>query len=142
MAGLQFDQRQVTTRADRAQHMSEFKAIWAALENRFVDGLTERERAFYESLKRQAQKDKFRIIRGWARLSAGRGHPAFPLSIQSLADRTGQAITSASRFRDLLVEHGIIRQVEGFQAGVKCGRYAWQAGEPTPFLSLQREATP
>jgi len=131
MAGLQFDQKQVTTNADRAEHMTDFKSIWAGLENKFAESLSDRERAFYESVKRQAQQDKFRIIRGWARGSAEKGHSAFPLSIRSLADRTGQAITSASRFRDLLVEVGIIRQIESFQAGVKCGRYGWQAGGPT-----------
>jgi hypothetical protein len=39
MAGMQFDQKQVTTRADRAQHMSEFKVIWSGLENKVVDSL-------------------------------------------------------------------------------------------------------
>lgn len=32
MAGLQFDQKQVTTNADRREHMLEFKALWRGLE--------------------------------------------------------------------------------------------------------------
>jgi hypothetical protein len=132
MAGLQFDQKQVTTVEDRMGHMSEFKAAWLGLENRFVQSLSARERCFYESLKRQAQKDKFRIVRSWARLSAENGHSVFPLAIRSLADRVGQKVPTASEFRNLLVQHGIIREVEGYQAGVKCGRYAWQAGEVNP----------
>ena len=132
MAGLQFDQKQVTTRADRGQHMKEFQSIWSGLESRFVENLSDRERAFYESLNRQAQKDKFRIVFGWSRFSAERGRSDFPLSIGSLAERTGQAISSASRFRDLMVERGIIREIQQYQAGVKPGQCAWLAAELTP----------
>jgi len=64
MAGLQFDEKQVTTSANRSEHMTNFKAIWKGLERKFMDSLGASECAFYESLHRQEQKDKFRIVRG------------------------------------------------------------------------------
>ena len=129
MAGLQFDQKQVTSSADRAEHMGDFKAIWAGLEKNFVDSLGAQEVAIYESFRRQTQRDKFRIVRGWARCAVQNGHDAFPLSIASLAERVGEKIPSVSAFRNLLMERGVIGQVEAYVAGVKCGRYRWLIAE-------------
>lgn len=129
MAGLQFDLKHVTTNANRAEHLGDFKAIWAGLDRNFVDSLGAEEAAIYESFRRKTQRDKFRIVRGWARCSTQNGHDVFPLSITSLAERVDEKIPSVSAFRNLLIDRGALHQVEGFVAGVKCGRYRWLLSE-------------
>lgn len=124
LVGLQFDGKHVTTRAERAEHMNEFRAAWEGLENRFVDDLTPDERTFYKGLRLQSQRDKFRIIRSFAKYDAGLAD--FPISMASVQDRMGEKCDdTASRFRTFLVKNGVIRQVSEYVAGRKCGRYQW-----------------
>jgi hypothetical protein len=131
MAGLQFDGKQVTTQENRGQHMKEFRAVWAGCEKRFTVSLNNRERLIYESLRRQSQRDKFRIVRSWSQFARDRGHREFPISIASLAERVGEAIPSVSAFRNLLIQREVLHQLEAYEAGVKCGRYRWLL-EETP----------
>ena len=127
LVGLQFDERQITTSADRHEHMVQFKSAWNGLNKKFEASLHPQERAFYLTLTRQGQRDKFRIIVSFARYAKEQGSDCFPISIESVAHRVGETIKGVSKFRDLLVGSGLLTQVESYRPGLKCGSYKWNA---------------
>lgn len=86
---LQFDQRTVITKADWAEHRAEFLELWRGLMAHWLATLSQPERDQLQILMPEAERDSFRILRGFYTLAARKSCDDFPVAQADLAARLG-----------------------------------------------------
>jgi hypothetical protein len=108
-------------------HIDEFEKLWAGLERKWLEELSNSERRMFDALTTRTGRDAFRIIRNWSR-----AEPAafdFKIVARNLGDRLGVSLPWASNIRRQFCTAGILQQTADYVAHQKAARYRWTANE-------------
>jgi hypothetical protein len=125
----QFHEKAVATKATEQEHIDSSKSLWAGLEERWRNGLTESERESLAALGTGNQQDAFRIIRSFAIKAEQDGIPDFPIVRDNLAARLGLTGNGASWIREKFVKSGILRRTADCKPNKAAARFKWLLSE-------------
>ena len=125
IAAAQYDQKTTTTKTTKEKHLAQFEKFWAGAEGNWLAGLSGSEKALYERLNSQNERDAFRIIRSFERLARKESRADFPIVRDELARRLGITPAGAGWVRDQLAKHRVIERTQVFKANKTAARYRW-----------------
>jgi len=121
----QFQRKTVTTKASLDEHLKAFRDLWAGLNRRWRESLSVPEKAVFDSLDTDNERDAFRIILSYARKAAQDTMPDFPLARDNLAQRLGVTPPGAAWIRDKFASLGVIRKAQDYVANKRAARFKW-----------------
>jgi hypothetical protein len=127
LALCQFRQKTVLTKANEAEHMESFKQLWSGLYADWVRSLTGEEKAIYNQLVTDNERDAFRIIRSYAGKAKEDGVMDFPVVRDNLGERLGMSGKGAGKVRDKLAKLEAIRKTANFVCNKAAARFRWIA---------------
>jgi hypothetical protein len=107
------------------EHLKEFEKAWTGEIKKIRDRFTAAEKAIYDHLHTEHQREAFRIIWAFAGAAAHKGEKDFPIVRDSLADRLGITPPGASEIIRLLIDKGAIRQTRTYQPHRHPAYYEW-----------------
>ena len=105
-----------------AEHLREFREAWKSFREKELKRLTPSERAKFDKLRTEPQREGFFLCRSFAQLKS-----EFPLSQASLADRLSLTKTGAGYVIDRLSDVEVIRKTAAAKAHVRSAQYKWTA---------------
>ena len=141
---LQFDQRAVITKADRTEHRQEFLELWRGLMKRWQAALSQPEHDHLQLLMTEAERDSFRIVRGFHAFVATQSEPDFPIWQANLGARLGVTKQYAGQIVARLVDQGIISRTVEPIPRLRAAHYRWLLAPPdaTPEPGGARQSVP
>ena len=122
-AELQYQEATPSPKAELKEHLEEFRSAWEGWHRIWLEKLSVAERAKYDNLATDIERDAFRIIRNWSNT----GPQKFKIHCQSLADRLGISLRGAGKLRQRFCKAGILRLVEPYVENKFCARFRWTA---------------
>lgn len=139
----QFQQKTVETEADRAEHMRDFETMWRWCDDTlWRPKLNQPERAVFDSLKTDTERDAFRIVWSFNAYATSNDLDDFPIVQQSLANRLGLTRQGASKLIKRFSRCGIIARTQEYIPHLKAARYAWLVGSPVRSPSSSKSPPP
>jgi hypothetical protein len=124
-AERQYEEASPAPASSLAEHLEEFAEMWASYERRWIASLSEAERAKFDALDTETERDAFRILRNWSQTST----PHFFAHCQNLADRLGITREGAGSLRRRFCVRGIMRKTEDYVIRQRATRYKWTAAD-------------
>ena len=111
------------------QHIKEFESAWGGAVAKIRDRFTPAERAIYDQLGSDHQREGFRIIWTFAGAARHNGKQEFPIGRDSLADRLSITPAGASDVIRVLANRGVIRQTKPHQPHTSSSQYTWTCSD-------------
>ena len=105
------------------EHLQEFDEMWAGMERKWHAKLSPAERKKFDALAIDTDRDAFRIMRNWRQTDS----PDFKIHCQSLANRLGVTLKTASNIRLRFCALGILRRTAEYVPHKLAARYKWIA---------------
>jgi hypothetical protein len=107
------------------QHIKEFESAWAGAVAKIRDRFTPAERAIYDQLGSDHQREGFRIIWAFAGAAVHNGKQEFPIGRDSLADRLSITPPGAASVIQKLCEAKAVKQTQRPVRHRSAGRFCW-----------------
>jgi hypothetical protein len=107
-------------------HMREFNGAWQRFREREINNLSPKERAKFEQLRTEPQREAFFLLRSFSNHAGGAD---FPVGQSSLADRLSITQQGASYVIARLEELGAIKKTANASINSKAARYRWIADD-------------
>ena len=123
-AELQYDIANPVPVASLSEHLLEFDEAWSGMERQWCAKLSALERAKFERLTTDTDRDAFRIIHNWSKSES----PDFKIHCRTLADRLGVTLQTASNIRRRFCSLGVLKHVAPYVPHRLAARYKWTAG--------------
>jgi hypothetical protein len=123
-AELQYDIANPVPVASLSEHLLEFDEAWSGMERQWRAKLSPLERAKFERLTTDTDRDAFRIIHNWSKSES----PDFKIHCRTLADRLGVTLQTASNIRRRFCSLGVLKHVAPYVPHRLAARYKWTAG--------------
>lgn len=111
--------------SDAEEHIREFRAAWSGMRSKVIASYPPVERASFESLRTDHQREGFMIIRAFAGAASHKAQQDFDVSQSSLADRLSITPPGAANVIKSLSDLGSIEQTQRPIRHRHCGRYRW-----------------
>jgi len=127
-ARLQYLEANPSPVATLDEHLSEFERLWDGMQRLWLGTLSIHERAKYDELTTDNERDAFKIVRGWSR-TADNGSD-FKLHAKSLARRIPLTLAGACNTRKKFCSLGILKQTAAYVPHKLAARYHWLLAEP------------
>jgi hypothetical protein len=108
-----------------SEHLAEFDAAWAGMEQRWTAQLSPQEREKFDRLTTDTEREGFRILRNWAKTDS----PDFKAHCQSLANRLGIQLPGAAKIRRRFCSLGVLRKTAEYVPHRLAARYRWTAND-------------
>jgi hypothetical protein len=105
------------------EHLVEFDDLWSGMERIWRKKLSGAEREKIRSLATDNDREAFRIIRNWSQTDS----PDFKIVCESLANRLGVTVKTASNIRHRFCSLGILRPTAPYVPHRLAARYMWTA---------------
>lgn len=131
----QFTTKTVKTRKTLEGHLKSFQQHWDGLHGKWVATLSTAEVPMFQGLRTDAERDAFRIIRSYFRLSRDNAQEDFPVAVENLGERLGLTKQGASELRKKFVAAGILKQTQRYQPNKAAARFQWLPGAETPPIA-------
>jgi hypothetical protein len=106
-------------------HYAEFENAWGGQTEKIRDRFTATEKAAFDHLSTDHQREAFRIVWAFAGAAAYEGKQEFPIVRDSLADRLSVTQAGASSVVQALVRAGAIRVTRAYRPHVSSTLYEW-----------------
>ena len=122
-----------------SEHLREFDEAWSGMERQWCAKLSAEERAKFDCLTSDTDRDAFRVIHNWSKSES----PDFKIHCRTLADRLGVTLQTASNVRRRFCSLGILQHVARYVPHRLAARYKWTAGsvpkrKQAALMSLQQ----
>jgi hypothetical protein len=123
----QYRSKSAETNATESEHLNEFRHLWGGMVQLWLTELSDRERAAFDVLETENERDAYRIIRSYARKAAADGHVDFPIVRDNLCLRLGVTPQGAGKMRVKFCkpEIAILTPTAPYEANVRSARYRW-----------------
>src|SRR5262249_36616782 len=135
-ARLQHREARPVPVASLNEHLEEFDFAWNGMQRKWLACLTKRERAAFDELDSDNEREAFRIVRNWWQNNPA--EPDFKIRAESLAERLGITLPGACGIRNKFCAADILRLTAPHVPRQLCCRYRWLLCEPLP--KIVREA--
>ncbi|MEQ1861828.1 MAG: hypothetical protein ABMA13_18065 [Chthoniobacteraceae bacterium] len=124
-----------TPQADLAEHMDEFEELWRWKDEQWQQELPDGERARFEALPTQTQRDVFRIVRSFVRKGEQDDSFDFPFPVENVGMRVGVSYQAMSKLRRHFMALRFIELTARHIPNVRATRFRWLAADETedPF---------
>jgi hypothetical protein len=122
-AELQYGEATTTPVASLDEHLSDFDKAWAGMERKWKRKLSPSERAKFDSLTTDTERDAFRILRNWSQTDS----PDFKAHCRSLGNRLGITLQGAASIRVRFCSLGVLKQTAPYVPKKLAARYEWLA---------------
>jgi hypothetical protein len=126
-AELQHIRATPAPQASLEEHLAEFGEFWDFFCGLWREELSEPERAVFDDLYTQTERDVFRILWGFNKISGEKGRKDFTLSCKNVAERAGLTFDAVAKMRRRFEERGIIRKTAEHIPNVRSALFSWTA---------------
>ena len=109
--------------ATLAEHVIEFDEMWVGMERQWRAKLSSAERAKFDELTTDNDREAFRIVRNWSQTDQS----DFKVHCKSLANRLGVTLKTASNIRRRFCLFAILRETAPYVPQKLCARFKWIA---------------
>lgn len=133
LAELQLAEATASTNASASEHREDFLSLWAGMESAWFASMPSDARAKFDLLTTDAERDAFRIIENFARLSGDTEADDFPIGRDNLAARLAMTGKGAGQLRMRFVKLGILQQTAQYRPNVAAARYRWNLQIPDAY---------
>ena len=125
IAEAQFSESTVKMAATKKEHLAEFDGLWEGMNKMFLSELNDKEKAIFDVLSTDHEKDAFRIIHSYARLAHAESRNDFPVAMGNLGERIGVTLPGAANIIGRLIAKGAILRTRTYQANKRAAYYRW-----------------
>ncbi|MCE0484794.1 MAG: hypothetical protein LV479_11230 [Methylacidiphilales bacterium] len=125
-----YREARVPMRASQQEHSVEFTAMWKGLHGIWLGELNQTERAKFDHLKSDNERDGFRIIRSFQRKAIDGGTRDFPIARNNFAMRLGVTPKGGGWIRDRLIAAGVVERTAHYVQYRAAARYRWLLIDP------------
>ena len=132
-AECQFHEATPAPAAKLSEHLSEFDDLWSGMGRIWRGKLSAAEREKFDTLTSDNEREAFRITRNWSKSDS----PDFKIVCESLANRLGVTLKTASNIRRRFCSLGILKPTADYVPHRLAARYQWTAN----IESKQKQAT-
>ena len=122
------------------EHMRQFEIAWAGEIGKIRDRFAFSEKAIYDQLRTDHQREAFRIAWAFAGVARYKSEHDFLIARNSLADRLSITPAGGSYVIQVLIDNGAIRSTEPYQRHVCSAQFMWICGEQRPSSLNSRAA--
>jgi hypothetical protein len=128
MAAEQYRTANPAPRSSIEEHLEDFERIWDGLQRAFMGELSATERAAFDGLCTENEREAFKILRSYSRHAEGKD---FPFPLENMARRLGVTWEAVRKMRRKFCELGILRQTAPAVTNRAAARFQWKADRET-----------
>ncbi len=122
-------------RATLAEHLAECDTLWAWTVDRWRAQLADAERALFDALRTETERDTFRIVRSFARKAELDDVRDFPFPVEHVGARLGVSYQAVGKLRIRFVDYCILEKTAPAVVNRCAARFRWlpRVGADEPF---------